>query len=194
MYHREGKNAMTRVCGFDEAGRGPLAGPVVAGCVILAEGFPKDGLTDSKKLSARARERWDRVIREQAAWGIGVCGSTEIDSINILRASLVAMRLAWEDLLVRFPGQNPDSGIVDGLFVPNLPFPCVALVKGDSLEPCVSAASILAKVYRDKEMRRLSEVFPGYGFDKHKGYPTREHKAALAKLGPSPVHRLSFRW
>jgi ribonuclease HII len=104
------------------------------------------------------------------------------------------MRLAWEDLLVRFPGQNPDSGIVDGLFVPNLPFPCVALVKGDSLEPCVSAASILAKVYRDKEMKRLSEVFPGYGFDKHKGYPTKEHKAALAKLGPSPVHRLSFRW
>jgi ribonuclease HII len=195
MYHREGKNAMMRVCGFDEAGRGPLAGPVVAACVILGEEFPKDGITDSKVLSASSREKWDRVIREQAiAWGIGVCGPDEIDRINILRASLVAMRLAWEDLLFRFPSQYPDSGIVDGLFVPELPFPCIALVRGDLLEPCVSAASILAKVYRDREMERLNSLFPGYGFAKHKGYPTKEHKQALAELGPSSVHRLSFRW
>jgi len=175
--------------GFDEAGRGCLAGSVIAAAVVLpADITPLRGLTDSKKLTPNQRESLARLIRRHAvSWALGRSDPSEIDRINILRASLLAMRRAHDALTIA-----PDLGLVDGKQAPDLPCPTRPIIGGDLTEPAISAASILAKVYRDHEMRIADVLFPGYGFATHKGYPTRAHRAALERLGPSPLHRLSF--
>lgn len=177
------------VAGFDEAGRGCLAGPVIAAAVILQPGAAVPaGLTDSKKLSPRQRERLAEAIRASAlAWAIGRAGPAEIDRDNILRASLLAMQRAHATL-----GVAPELGLVDGRHCPELPCPTRAVVGGDRTEPAISAASILAKVFRDREMRVAELIFPGYGFAVHKGYPTAAHRSALEQRGPCPLHRRSF--
>jgi ribonuclease HII len=177
-----------RLCGVDEAGRGPLAGAVFAAAVVLDRERPVPGLADSKVLSAPRREALSALIRERAtAWAIASCSVAEIDEINILQASLTAMRRAVEAL-----GIAPDEVCVDGLHVPKLAFACRAIVRGDSLVPEISAASILAKTARDADMVELDRRFPQYGFARHKGYPTPAHLAALARFGPCAVHRMSF--
>lgn len=177
-----------RVCGVDEAGRGPLAGPVVAAAVILDPGYVIAGLKDSKKLSPAARERLAEEIRAHAlAWAVAAADLAEIARLNILHATMLAMQRAVAALR-----PAADEAWVDGNRCPPLVIPCRAIVKGDALEPAISAASILAKTERDKEMARLAVIHPEYGFDRHSGYPTPEHLAALARFGPSPVHRLTF--
>jgi ribonuclease HII len=183
------------VCGLDEAGRGPLAGPVCAAAVILGEEFPVSILNDSKKLSPKAREKAGQLIyREALAWGIGWASPAEIDEINIAKASLLAMKRAFEALA------NKDvSGLLrncravaDGLFVPDISVPCKPLVKADSLLPPVMAASILAKTARDRLMEYYGIFYPQYGYEKHKGYPTKAHREAIFRFGPSPIQRMSF--
>jgi ribonuclease HII len=182
------------ICGLDEAGRGPLAGPVCAAAVALPADFPRSILGDSKKLSEAKREAARTVILERAlGWGIGWASHVEIDEINILRASLLAMRRAFEAMLAAYPGAVELEAIVDGLYVPDLPIPCRALVKADALIPEVMAASILAKTARDREMDRYAALYPQYGYDKHRGYPTQAHREALHRWGPSPIQRLKFR-
>jgi ribonuclease HII len=179
---------MTLVCGVDEAGRGPLAGPVFAAAVILDAGHPIEGLADSKQLTARRREARAREIRAGAlAWCVASASVEEIDALNILQASLLAMRRAVQMLSVR-----PEEVLVDGLHCPRLGVPVRAIVKGDATVAAISAASILAKVARDDEMRALHRRHPEYGFDRHKGYPTRAHLAALRAHGVSAAHRRSF--
>lgn len=176
------------LAGIDEAGRGPLAGPVVAAAVILDPQRPLAGLADSKTLSASRRETLALLIREQAlAVGLGISEADEIDRVNILQATLLAMQRAVAALAV-----VPDQALIDGNRCPALPCPAQAIVKGDALIPAISAASILAKVERDRLLRALHEQYPQYGFDQHKGYPTAAHRAALRLHGASPVHRLSF--
>ena len=176
------------IAGLDEAGRGPLAGPVVAAAVILDERRIPDGLDDSKKLTATRRERLAEAICDSAlAWAIGLCEVEEIDRINVLQASLLAMRRAFDGLEPR-----PDRALVDGNRLPELPCPAEAVVGGDGKVPCISAASILAKVHRDALMRTLHRQWPEYGFDRHMGYGTRAHLDALARHGPCPAHRRSF--
>ena len=176
------------VCGVDEVGRGPLAGPVVAAAVVLDPGRPIDGLADSKKLTPARREALDAEIREKAlAWSLGRAEVEEIDRINILQASLLAMRRAVLALEVAV-----DHALVDGNRLPDLPCSAEAIVGGDGIEPAISAASILAKVSRDREMVALDARFPGYGFARHKGYPVKAHLEALASLGVSEIHRRSF--
>lgn len=176
------------LAGVDEAGRGPLAGAVFAAAVILDPARPISGLNDSKLLSARRRESLSLAIREQSlAWAIACATVEEIDRINILQASLLAMKRAVEALKI------PASEIcVDGLHVPAVSCPAWALVEGDRLVPAISAASILAKVARDAEMLEWDARFPAYGFARHKGYGTAEHLAALRLHGPCPIHRTSF--
>jgi ribonuclease HII len=190
------------ICGFDEAGRGPLAGPVCAAAVILPPDFPVEILGDSKKLSSKKREEVRCIILNGAlAWGVGWASAAEIDCINILRSSLLAMRRAWEDLLLRSPwffaprrGHEAPllEAVVDGLYVPELPIPARALVKADASVAEVMAASILAKTQRDRLMELYGCLYPGYGYETHKGYPTAAHREALRRLGPSPLQRLSF--
>lgn len=176
------------ICGVDEAGRGPLAGPVCAAAVILDPARPIPGLKDSKKLAAANRVRLAGEIRCHAlAWSVAWASVEEIDRLNILHASLLAMQRAVEALAVR-----PGLALIDGNRCPVLSMPARAIVRGDALEPCICAASILAKTARDKEMRRLADIHPQYGFERHAGYPTPEHLAALARYGPSPQHRRSF--
>ncbi len=176
------------VCGVDEAGRGPLAGPVCAAAVILEPARPIPGLKDSKRLTPASRARLAADIRRYAlAWSVAWASVEEIDRLNILRASLLAMQRAVEGLAVR-----PGLVLIDGSHCPRLAVAARAVVRGDALEPAISAASILAKTERDKEMRRLADIYPQYGFERHAGYPTPEHLAALALHGPSPVHRKSF--
>ena len=176
------------VCGVDEAGRGPLAGAVFAGCVVLDPARPIIGLADSKKLSARKREELAVVIKAQAlAWSVAFASVEEVDRLNILWASMLAMKRAVETL-----GIVPSSVLVDGNRCPDLPYPAKAIVKGDALVPAISAASILAKVSRDAHMLMLHGQYPDYGFDRHKGYPTKDHLEALRTHGASPVHRRSF--
>jgi len=176
------------VAGVDEVGRGPLAGDVVAAAVILPAGLSLPGLTDSKKLSEKRRDRLDEMIREHAlAWSIARASPSEIDHLNILQASLLAMRRAVDSLAVR-----PTRVLVDGNRLPDWSYPGEAIVGGDGCVAQISAASVLAKVCRDREMMALEAQYPGYGFARHKGYPTREHLDALARLGPTPVHRQSF--
>jgi len=182
------------LCGLDEAGRGPLAGPVTAGCVVLPADFPTELLGDSKALTERQRDRAFAVIQDQAAWGLGWCDALEIDRINILQASLLAMTRAFFDLKVRFPGVVVELAVIDGLHCPELPVPTRAVVRADASEPCVSAASILAKVARDLFMTDADRTDPRYGFAVHKGYPTLAHRRALVQFGPGPLHRLSFQW
>lgn len=179
----------TRVAGIDEAGRGPLAGPVVAAAVILDPSRPIAGLNDSKKLSEAARERLAAEIREKAlAWGVAEASAQEIDRINILQATFLAMRRATEALQ-----HAPEKALIDGNKVPpGLPCHGEAVVKGDGKIAAIAAASILAKTYRDALMRALGRDYPQYGFEKHMGYPTPAHFAALEAHGPCPAHRRSF--
>ncbi len=176
------------IAGVDEAGRGPLAGPVLAAAVILDPDHPIAGLADSKQLSPLRRERLAVEIRAKTlAWALGRAEVEEIDRLNILQASLLAMQRAIAALSI-----VPDQVLVDGNRCPALACPCRAIVKGDATVPVISAASILAKVARDAELRELHERYPGYGFIRHKGYPTTAHRAALRRLGPCPEHRRSF--
>ncbi len=176
------------LAGVDEVGRGPLAGPVVAAAVILDPRRPVEGLRDSKKLTARRREILDEQIREQAlAWALGRAEVHEIDRINILQASLLAMQRAVAGLALA-----PELVLVDGNRCPDLNYPSQAVVRGDSLVPAISAASIIAKVSRDREMVELDRRYPGYGLAKHKGYPSKAHLEALQVLGVTPVHRRSY--
>ena len=175
--------------GVDEAGRGPLAGPVVAAAVLLDPAAQPTGLADSKRLTPAARERLEQAIRAQArAWAVAVVGAADIDRLNILQATLHAMRQAVCDL-------HPPARrvLIDGNRCPDgLPCPALAIVRGDAQVPVISAASILAKVARDRLMCVLDTRYPGYGFAVHKGYPTAAHLAALRRLGPCPEHRRSF--
>ena len=177
------------VCGVDEAGRGPLAGPVIAAAVMLDPADPLPGLADSKALSPARRAALAAIIRERAvAWAIGRAEVEEIDRLNILRATMLAMRRA---VLALAP--TPGEVLIDGNRLPQLPIQARAIVGGDVSTPCISAASILAKTTRDAEMQLLHARFPDYGFDMHKGYPTALHLAALCRYGVSPVHRRTFR-
>lgn len=182
------------VCGLDEAGRGPLAGPVSAAAVILPSDFPFELLDDSKKLTEKRRETAMREIYERAvAWGIGWASNAEIDELNILKASLLAMSRAFALIPSDIAGQVSDA-VADGLYAPDLGgVPCRPLVKADATVPEVMAASILAKTARDRMMERYSWIYDDYGYEKHKGYPTREHLERIALYGPSPIQRLSFR-
>jgi ribonuclease HII len=172
----------------DEAGRGPLAGPVYAAAVILDPARPISGLKDSKKVPHASRVRLAGEIRARAlAWSVAWASEAEIDRLNILHATMLAMQRA-------VLGLDPAArlALIDGNRCPALSVPARAIVKGDASEPCISAASILAKTERDKEMRRLADIYPVYGFERHAGYPTAEHLAALESHGPSPIHRKSF--
>ena len=176
------------ICGVDEAGRGPLAGAVFAAAVILDPIKPIAGLADSKKLSEKKRDFLAGEIKEKAlAWAIASCSAEEIDEINILQASLLAMKRAVEGLSLQ-----PDELLVDGLHCPKLSIPMRAIVQGDSKEACISAASILAKTARDAELYILDEQYPQYGFAKHKGYPTPLHMQMLALHGVLPIHRKTY--
>lgn len=177
-----------RICGVDEAGRGPLVGAVVAAAVILDPARPIAGLNDSKKLTARRREALALEIREKAlAWAVAEATAAEIDQINILQATFLAMQRAVGGLAVL-----PEKAMIDGNRCPKLPIPAEAVVKGDGKVACIAAASILAKTARDEAMVALHQRFPVYGFDRHMGYPTPEHLAALQAHGPIPEHRRSF--
>ena len=176
------------IAGIDEAGRGPLAGPVVAAAVILDPARPIAGLADSKILSATRREQLAVEIRAKAlAWALGRAEAAEIDQINILQATLLAMQRAVANLSIA-----PDHALVDGNRCPALACSCQAIIKGDATEPAISAASILAKTARDAELRQLDARYPQYGFARHKGYPTAAHREALRRYGPCPEHRRSF--
>lgn len=176
------------ICGIDEAGRGPLAGPVCAAAVILPEGLEIPGLNDSKKLTDKKRRELFPIIEEQAlAYGIGWASQAEIDDINILQATFLAMSRAVEQLNIR-----PDLALVDGNRAPTLDLPVETVVKGDSLSASIAAASVLAKVSRDDVMLCMAEEYPGYGFEVHKGYGTKAHYEALRTFGPTPIHRRTF--
>lgn len=176
------------IAGVDEAGRGPLAGPVVAAAVILDPQQPIVGLTDSKKISEKKREQlFDEIISKALAYSIERADVEEIDRLNILQATMLAMQRAVQALSIK-----PRQVIVDGNRCPQLAIPCRAIIKGDLTEPAISAASILAKVSRDREMLYYDEIYPGYGLAGHKGYPTKAHCVALGELGVTPIHRKSF--
>jgi ribonuclease HII len=176
------------IAGVDEVGRGPLAGPVVAAAVILNEEKPIAGLADSKTLTEKKREVLAEQIRQQAlAFAFGRAEVEEIDAINILQASLLAMQRAVEKLPIA-----PHHVLVDGKYCPKIEYTVEAIIKGDTKIPAISAASIIAKVARDQEMRDMDRLYPGYGFASHKGYPTRAHRQALQTLGITPIHRRSF--
>ncbi len=207
------------ICGIDEAGRGPLAGPVVAAAVTLPDGFPVERLSDSKQIREAERTELAALIRADAMrWGISCAWHDEIDSLNIHHATLLAMRRAFAAMLgVVAPGTEMTAGtgtdidreglteaggtldgvggrvLVDGRFAPELAWPAEAVVGGDRSVAQIQAASILAKTSRDRWMISLAERLPGYGFERHKGYPTLDHRRAIGVLGPSPVHRRSFR-
>lgn len=176
------------ICGVDEAGRGPLAGPVCAAAVILPEGLEIPGLNDSKKLTDKKRRELFPIIQRQAvAFGIGWADEKEIDQINILQATFLAMHRALEAM-----GGKPDLALVDGNRDPGFSIPTKTVVKGDSLSANIAAASVLAKVSRDTLMEELAEKYPGYGFEIHKGYGTKAHYAALTEFGPCAIHRTTF--
>lgn len=190
--------------GLDEAGRGPMAGPVSAACVILSKDFPVEFLNDSKKLSEKKREAIEPLIKEKCCWGLAFVDHEEIDRINILQASLKAMKLAYEDMLKKLPAWCEKNGIAmlddvskieavaDGIYVPDVNCNCRCEVKADGKFPAVMAASIIAKVERDHLMIEYDRQYPEYGYAKHKGYPTAAHKEVCLRLGPSPIQRLSF--
>ena len=198
------------VVGFDEAGRGPLAGPVSAGACILPPDFPLEILNDSKKLSEKKREAAEVIIKEKACWGIGLVDHDTIDRINILQASMLAMKIAFENLLEKLPqwlennnicsmddiknGKFILSGITDGTKCPDVNIQCRCEPKADGKYPEVMAASILAKTCRDRIMIEMDKKYPQYGYAKHKGYPTRDHKEVCRRIGPSPIQRKSFKY
>ncbi|NQY27475.1 MAG: ribonuclease HII [Piscirickettsiaceae bacterium] len=177
------------IAGVDEVGRGPLAGPVVTAAVILDPNKPIEGLNDSKKLSEKRREELAPIIKQNAlAWSLGRAEVEEIDQINILQATLLAMKRAVEGLDIQ-----PDHALVDGNKAPDLACPVTTIIKGDQSEPAIAAASILAKVARDNEMVEMDKKYPGYGLAQHKGYPTKQHQQALLDLGVTDIHRKSFK-
>lgn len=196
--------AIKLLCGLDEAGRGPLAGPVVAASVILPAEFPVDILNDSKKISLKKRMVAREVILRDTCWGIGIVDHTIIDRINILKASLLAMEQAFfqmqeklEYFLQKEFGSNLEfqlESITDGNFVPNIPIPSRAQPKADATFPEVMAASILAKTQRDMIMEEYGKLYPEYGYENHKGYPTVTHREVCRRLGPSPIQRMSFKY
>lgn len=176
------------VAGVDEVGRGPLAGPVVTAAVILDPDNPIEGLMDSKKLTESRREKLAEIIKENClAWSIGRAEVEEIDKINILQATMLAMQRAIAGL-----SPAPDHALIDGNRCPELPCTAEAIIKGDGTVPAISAASIIAKVTRDREMVEMDALYPGYGLAGHKGYPTKKHMDALIELGVTPIHRRSF--
>ena len=190
------------IVGFDEAGRGPLAGPVCASAVILPSDFPIEILNDSKKLSEKKRELAESIIKEKSCWGIGLVDEATIDRINILEASMLAMQIAFEVLLEKLPFWAEQNkiinyeliGITDGTRCPNVDIQCTCEPKADAKYHQVMAASILAKTCRDRIMIEMDKKYPQYGYAKHKGYPTRDHKEICRKLGPSPIQRKSFKY
>ena len=187
--HRLTGSGYSIIAGIDEAGRGPLAGSVFASAVVLPAGFIPQGINDSKKLTPRVRERLHQQLTSEpdVLWAVAKKTASEIDLLNILRATHAAMRTAWELLEPR-----PDHVLIDGLPVPQFPCPQTALVGGDAISLSIAAASIIAKVERDREMEEMDRLYPEYGFAKHKGYPTAEHFAKLRLHGPCPIHRRSF--
>jgi ribonuclease HII len=188
LEHAARKTGAMRIAGLDEVGRGPLFGPVVAAAVILPLGCHLSGLTDSKKLSEKKRTEFDREIRANAvAWAIASVDAETIDRIDIRKASLLAMRLAVQQLAL-----SPDYLLVDGRDTIDWPCPQQAVIRGDATSLSIAGASVLAKVYRDRLLVELDREFPGYGLASHKGYGCPKHLAALARLGPTPLHRRSF--
>ena len=188
MWEIEDSLGLNVICGVDEAGRGPLAGPVCAAAVILPKHLQIPGLTDSKKLTDKKRRELFPVIQQQAiAYGIGLASEAEIDEINILQATFLAMRRALEQLTVR-----PEIALIDGNRETDFGLPVKTVVKGDSLSANIAAASVLAKVTRDNIMVELAKQYPEYGFEIHKGYGTKAHYEALRTYGPCPIHRKSF--
>lgn len=183
------------ICGIDEAGRGPLAGPVTAAAVILPKDFPVEKLDDSKKLSEKKRSELELLIKEKALfWGIGEASHFEIDELNILSATLLAMKRAFFAMLEKDESsvERNVATIVDGIFCPEISVPVIAVPKADAKFPCVMAASILAKTERDRIMMKYAELYPEYGYEKHKGYPTAAHREICKKIGPSPIQRKTF--
>ena len=179
---------MNIIVGVDEAGRGSLIGAVIAAAVVLDDKNPIDGLADSKTLSPKKRTKLAREIDEKSiAWAVGRAEHDEIDDLNILQASLLAMKRAVENLCV-----TPELVLVDGLYCPDIPYKKKAIIKGDSKISAIAAASIIAKVVRDEEMIRMDKHYPNYGLAQHKGYPTKLHLEKLSILGPTPVHRKSY--
>lgn len=186
---RAGKKGFTRIAGIDEVGRGPLAGPVVSAAVILPAFFPVSGVADSKKLTPGKRDHlYEKIYEHAISIGIGIVDSTEIDRINILNASLLSMRFSVENL-----DPQPDFLLIDGQFGIRSDLPQEPVVHGDQTSISIAAASIVAKVTRDRLMEKYDQDYPNYGFLKHKGYPTRAHKEAIRKFGCCPIHRQSFR-
>lgn len=176
------------ICGVDEAGRGPLAGPVFAAAVILPLDYEIEGINDSKKLSEKKREKlFDEIIEHAVAYSIQSCDQKVIDEINILQATMLAMKTAVEDLSVR-----PDMVFVDGNRLPKWYIPSECVIKGDATSANIAAASILAKVSRDRFMMEMDKEYPEYGFAKHKGYPTKLHYEKIREFGPSKIHRMTF--
>lgn len=192
MWSYEKKAALSgflTIAGVDEAGRGPLAGPVVSAAVVLPGEFSDTGITDSKKLSPAKRDRlYDHIMTHASFVGVGLADHQEVDRLNILRASLLSMTRAVEDLGVR-----PDHLLIDGIFTIAYDAPQRAIKKGDALSISIAAASIVAKVTRDRIMTTFDRLYPDYGFVLHKGYPTKNHKEAIARFGVSPIHRRSFK-
>ncbi len=197
------------IVGFDEAGRGPLAGPVTAGCVVLPFDFPVDILNDSKKLSEKKRKAAEILIKEKACWGFARVEHDEIDRINILNASLKAMSMAFDDMCAKLPSWLSSQGmsdcdgnkmldllegIADGTFCPDVECAVRAEPKADANYPAVMAASIIAKVERDRIMCDYDKLYPQYGYKKHKGYPTKAHREICHQIGVSPIQRLSFKY
>ena len=193
------------ICGFDEAGRGPLAGPVTAGAVILPDDFPVEILNDSKKLSEKKRDAAEKIILEKACWGLGIVDHETIDRMNILKASMYAMKLAYEMMFKKLPewcqqngienSQFLISGITDGTSVPDIDgIELRCEPKADGKYPCVMAASIVAKVARDRIMKEMDALYPQYGYAKHKGYPTPAHRKICHDIWPSPIQRMSFKY
>ena len=183
------KRGYSRVAGVDEAGRGPLAGPVVSAAVILPASFPVTGITDSKKLSPKKRKQYyDIIYRYAEAIGIGIVDAIEIDRINILQAALLSMSIAVENL-----SPQPGLLLIDGTFPKASHLAQKSIPKGDALSISIAAASIVAKVTRDRLMQRYDQDYPQFGFSRHKGYPTRAHKEAIKKFGYCPIHRRSFK-
>ncbi len=190
--------------GFDEAGRGPLAGPVSASAVILPPDFPLEILNDSKKLTEKKRLAAELIIKEKACWGIALVDHKKIDEINILEASMLAMKIAFEEMLKKLPAWCQSAGldyssvvlngITDGTRCPEVSIECRCEPKADGKYPCVMAASILAKTCRDRLMLEMDKKYPEYGYAKHKGYPTKAHREVCHKLGPSPIQRLTFKY
>ena len=190
--------------GFDEAGRGPLAGPVSAAAVILPQDFPLEILNDSKKLTEKKRLAAELVIKEKACWGIALVDHKKIDEINILEASMLAMKNAFEEMLKKLPAWCQSAGldyssvvlngITDGTRCPEVSIECRCEPKADGKYPCVMAASILAKTCRDRLMLEMDKKYPEYGYATHKGYPTKAHREVCHRLGPSPIQRLTFKY